>query len=54
MSTTAPLTLFRSLLREAKHMNDYNFRMYAIRRVKDGFRANQKLQGYVQSAVRPN
>ena len=44
-SPAAPLALFRALLREAKHMNDYNFRSYAIRRVKLGFRENQQLQG---------
>jgi hypothetical protein len=43
MST--PTTLFRTLLREAKHMTDYNFRMHSIRRVKAGFRKNQQLQG---------
>ena len=48
-SPVAPLTLFRSLLREAKHVNDYNFRSYAIRRVKTGFQANRQLQGYVGS-----
>eukprot|EP00591_Stephanopyxis_turris_P012100 CAMPEP_0195529974 /NCGR_PEP_ID=MMETSP0794_2-20130614/32661_1 /TAXON_ID=515487 /ORGANISM="Stephanopyxis turris, Strain CCMP 815" /LENGTH=80 /DNA_ID=CAMNT_0040661365 /DNA_START=95 /DNA_END=337 /DNA_ORIENTATION=+ len=45
MTSTSTLPLFRSLLRNAKQLNDYNFRVYAIRRVKTGFRANQNLQG---------
>lgn len=39
------ISLFRSLLREAKQVTDYNFRTYSIRRVKAGFRKNQHLQG---------
>eukprot|EP00339_Tiarina_fusa_P007136 CAMPEP_0117078166 /NCGR_PEP_ID=MMETSP0472-20121206/55119_1 /TAXON_ID=693140 ORGANISM="Tiarina fusus, Strain LIS" /NCGR_SAMPLE_ID=MMETSP0472 /ASSEMBLY_ACC=CAM_ASM_000603 /LENGTH=83 /DNA_ID=CAMNT_0004804809 /DNA_START=95 /DNA_END=346 /DNA_ORIENTATION=+ len=42
MATTA---LYRTFLREAKQMSDYNFRNYAIRRVKTGFRKNVALQG---------
>ena len=41
----APLHLYRSLLRQAKGMKDYNFRMYAQRRVKAGFVKNRDLQG---------
>jgi len=37
------MPLLRSLLREARHMSDYNFRSYAIRRVKVGFAANAHL-----------
>lgn len=48
MSThTAALVLYRNLLREARKVNDYNFRMYAMRRVKQGFVKNRNLQGYV-------
>eukprot|EP00956_Cyclotella_meneghiniana_P004680 scaffold5766_cov64-Cyclotella_meneghiniana.AAC.7 len=45
MSTIAPLTLFRSFLREAKKVDNYNFREYAIRRVKIGFQINRSLTG---------
>ena len=47
MSTPAPLPLYRSMLRLAKQVNDYNFRSHAVRRVKTGFRLNRNLQGYV-------
>ncbi|KAL9189013.1 hypothetical protein ACHAXT_011503 [Thalassiosira profunda] len=41
----ASLSLFRSLLREAKKVDNYNFRHYAIRRVKVGFQHNRNLTG---------
>ena len=44
-SSSAALPLLRSLLREARHMNDYNFRSYAMRRVKEGFVQNRHLSG---------
>mmetsp|Transcript_13491 Transcript_13491/g.13691 ORF Transcript_13491/g.13691 Transcript_13491/m.13691 type:complete len:82 (-) Transcript_13491:311-556(-) len=51
-TSSAPLRLFRSLLREAKQVNDYNFRSYAVRRVKSGFRLNQTLQrGDIESTL---
>jgi hypothetical protein len=37
---TASLSLYRSLLREAKKVDNYNFRLYAIRRIKAGYRSN--------------
>ena len=37
---TASLSLYRSLLREAKKVDNYNFRLYAIRRIKVGYRSN--------------
>ena len=43
----APTTLYRSLLREARKVKDYNFRSYALRRVKTDFVANRELKGYV-------
>eukprot|EP00567_Pseudictyota_dubia_P007292 CAMPEP_0197436114 /NCGR_PEP_ID=MMETSP1175-20131217/3591_1 /TAXON_ID=1003142 /ORGANISM="Triceratium dubium, Strain CCMP147" /LENGTH=80 /DNA_ID=CAMNT_0042965321 /DNA_START=15 /DNA_END=257 /DNA_ORIENTATION=+ len=43
--TTTALPLYRSLLREARRVSDYNFRNYAMRRVKVGFVANRDLQG---------
>lgn len=46
MSTvTAPLSLFRSLLREARKVDNYNFREHAIRRVRVGFQMNRNLSG---------
>lgn len=45
MTAATAKALFRTMLREAKNMNDYNFRMYGIRRVKAGFRKQQGLQG---------
>mmetsp|Transcript_15566 Transcript_15566/g.25927 ORF Transcript_15566/g.25927 Transcript_15566/m.25927 type:complete len:80 (+) Transcript_15566:85-324(+) len=43
--TSTALPLLRSLLREARHINDYNFRSYAVRRVKAGFDKNRNLTG---------
>merc|ERR1712156_90640 len=31
------LSLYKQLLRTSEHFNNYNFRNYALRRVKDGF-----------------
>ena len=32
------LGLFKSLLKESRKMSDYNFRSYAVRRTRQGFR----------------
>lgn len=40
-----PVHLYRSMLRVSKQVNDYNFRSYAIRRVKTGWRLNRNLIG---------
>ncbi|KAL3787678.1 hypothetical protein ACHAWO_000478 [Cyclotella atomus] len=45
MSAIAPLSLFRSLIREARKVDNYNFREYAIRRVRIGFQINRNLAG---------
>lgn len=37
---SASLSLYRSLLREAKRVDNYNFRLYAIRRIKVGYRSS--------------
>lgn len=50
MSTPA-VSLFRTLLREAKQMTDYNFRSFAVRRVKAGFKTNRNLQGREEAAA---
>ncbi|KAL3806322.1 hypothetical protein ACHAXA_001062 [Cyclostephanos tholiformis] len=44
-ASNASLSLFRSLLREARKVDNYNFRLYAIRRVKIGFRNNRGMMG---------
>mmetsp|Transcript_13225 Transcript_13225/g.19986 ORF Transcript_13225/g.19986 Transcript_13225/m.19986 type:complete len:84 (-) Transcript_13225:316-567(-) len=44
-ASNASLSLFRSLLRESKKVDNYNFRQYAIRRVKVGFQLNKDLTG---------
>lgn len=44
-SNAAVFSLFRALTREAKRINDYNFRSHAIRRVRKGFEINRGLQG---------
>lgn len=51
MSTGVPKLLYRNLMREAKKMNDYNFRMYALRRVKTGFKMSRNLQGEEATAA---
>lgn len=37
------LHLYHSLLRQASRLASYNFRQYAIRRVRDGFLSNRDL-----------
>mmetsp|Transcript_3463 Transcript_3463/g.2877 ORF Transcript_3463/g.2877 Transcript_3463/m.2877 type:complete len:82 (-) Transcript_3463:757-1002(-) len=44
-------TLYRSLLREAKRVSDYNFRSYALRRIEAGFNKNRQLQGEEAESV---
>ncbi|KAG7348942.1 complex 1 LYR family protein [Nitzschia inconspicua] len=41
----SPQMLYRRLMREAKQMHDYNFRMYSLRRIRAGFDRNRSLQG---------
>lgn len=40
-----PLALYRALLRQGKLLQDYNFRSYALRRIKAGYQRHQHLQG---------
>lgn len=42
MATNA-IGLYRAMLRQAIKFGGYNFRYYAIRRVRDGFEANRSL-----------
>ena len=39
----AVLSLYKVMLRESEKFADFNYRSYALRRIKDGFRANSKL-----------
>ena len=41
----AARSLFRTMLREAAQVDQYNFRNYAIRRVREDFRRNAALTG---------
>ena len=43
LNSKAVLSLYKIMLRESEKFVDYNYRSYAIRRVKDGFRANARL-----------
>ncbi|XP_045782736.1 LYR motif-containing protein 4B [Maniola jurtina] len=37
------LSLYKSLLKESNKFNNYNFRAYALRRVRDAFKENKFL-----------
>ncbi|XP_076043213.1 LYR motif-containing protein bcn92 [Oratosquilla oratoria] len=37
------LSLYKVLLRESQKFTSYNFREYALRRIRDGFKANKDL-----------
>jgi LYR motif-containing protein 4 len=37
------LNLYKNLIRESKKFSNFNYRMYALRRVRDAFRENQNL-----------
>ncbi|XP_066258903.1 LYR motif-containing protein 4 [Euwallacea similis] len=37
------LNLYKALLRESQKFASYNFRCYAVRRVRDAFRQNQRV-----------
>ena len=43
LSRTLVLHLYRSLLKHAKKLQDYNFRSYAIRRTRQGFREAKRV-----------
>nr|XP_008272483.1 LYR motif-containing protein 4 isoform X1 [Oryctolagus cuniculus] len=42
------LDLYRAMLRESKHFSAYNYRMYAIRRIRDAFRENKNVKDPVE------
>ncbi|XP_069368482.1 LYR motif-containing protein 4 [Paralichthys olivaceus] len=37
------ISLYRTMLRESSKFPSYNYRTYALRRVRDAFRANRKV-----------
>jgi len=41
MKSREVLTLYKRLLRESQKFQSYNYREYALRRVRDGFRDNK-------------
>jgi len=40
---SALLSLYKQMLRESAKFQDFNFRAYAVRRVRDGFKAGSAL-----------
>ncbi|KAM9076317.1 LYR motif-containing protein 4 isoform 1-T1 [Megaptera novaeangliae] len=42
------LDLYRAMLRESKRFSAYNYRTYAIRRIRDAFRENKNVKDPVQ------
>lgn len=45
------LNLYKQLMREGQKFPDYNFRSYAVRRVKDAFREGQKETDQLKAKV---
>ncbi|CAK1593111.1 unnamed protein product [Parnassius mnemosyne] len=43
ISKTQILSIYKSLLRESEKFSNYNFRSYAIRRVRDAFKEHKSL-----------
>ncbi|XP_069033727.1 LYR motif-containing protein 4 isoform X2 [Embiotoca jacksoni] len=41
---TQVMSLYRTMLRESNKFPSYNYRTYALRRVRDAFRANGKVE----------
>jgi hypothetical protein len=44
------ITLYRALLKTSKQIPTYNFREYAIRKVKDSFRQNENTKEFLLDA----
>ncbi|XP_055426497.1 LYR motif-containing protein 4 isoform X4 [Bubalus kerabau] len=42
------LDLYRAMLRESKRFGAYNYRTYAIRRIRDAFRENKNVKDPVE------
>lgn len=45
VARTQVLGLYRRLLKEASHIDNYNFRSHAMRKIKVEFRQNSSLSG---------
>lgn len=44
MTWSAPVRLYRQMIRESKRFPNYMFRTYALRRVRDGFREHSDVR----------
>uniref|UniRef100_A0A5F4WH88 Complex 1 LYR protein domain-containing protein n=1 Tax=Callithrix jacchus TaxID=9483 RepID=A0A5F4WH88_CALJA len=42
------LDLYRAMLRESKRFSAYNYRTYAVRRIRDAFRENKNVKDPVE------
>ncbi|NP_001305712.1 LYR motif-containing protein 4 isoform 5 [Homo sapiens] len=42
------LSLYRAMLRESKRFSAYNYRTYAVRRIRDAFRENKNVKDPVE------
>ncbi|KAM9665207.1 LYR motif-containing protein 4 isoform 2-T2 [Trichechus inunguis] len=45
------LDLYRAMLRESKHFSAYNYRTYAVRRIRDAFRENKNVEDPVEIQI---
>ncbi|XP_048225271.1 LYR motif-containing protein 4-like [Perognathus longimembris pacificus] len=45
------LDLYQAMLRESKHFSAYNYRTYAVRRIRDAFRENKNVKDPVEFQV---
>ncbi|XP_065913194.1 LYR motif-containing protein 4-like [Dysidea avara] len=43
VTRTQVLSLYRTMLREARQFTSFNYRSYAVRKIRDSFRANRSL-----------
>ncbi|OAD57090.1 LYR motif-containing protein 4 [Eufriesea mexicana] len=43
-SRSAILSLYRNLIRESRKWNSYNYRMYALRKIRHEFQQNKAIQ----------
>ncbi|KAM4028541.1 LYR motif-containing protein 4 [Anomaloglossus baeobatrachus] len=52
-SRTQVLNLYKVLLRESQKFNSYNYRTYAVRRVRDAFREKKNIDDFheIQSLI---
>ncbi|KAI4467620.1 hypothetical protein MML48_2g00000923 [Holotrichia oblita] len=51
MANQQAILLYRSLIREAKKIPAYNFRNYALRRIRDSFKENRVIKEPAQIAA---